>query len=252
MASLWHFSTTRSIFLHKVRHKQILATNHRLVHCTTTSASELTQSSATLRSHDKQGCPLVCTQKLTSNAFLVLSDSRSSLLSILKFIALAKSVAPLPTSILAEAFSSTHLATDIGFGYLHVSYTGQMSYRMSFCLHSLNRPFQSSDSTKATVTTSHHCCVKLDQAFAVWIASSPNVVRASTWVIFNICKTCHNYIYISKGETCMHARPLVSRDHLSIMTTWSCPNSACTIDSDLCKVTTSLLSPLFAAQRWSL
>lgn len=198
MASLWHFSTTRSIFLHKVRHKQILATNHRLVHCTTTSASELTQSSATLRSHDKQGCPLVCTQKLTSNAFLVLSDSRSSLLSILKFIALAKSVAPLPTSILAEAFSSTHLATDIGFGYLHVSYTGQMSY-LSVCLHSLNRPFQSSDSTKATVTASHHCCVKLDQAFAVWIASSPNVVRASTWVIFNIIDSLLDCIYTASA-----------------------------------------------------
>ena len=35
-------------------------------------------------------------------------------------------------------------------------------------------------------------------------------------------------------------RPLVSRDHLSIKTTWSCPNSACTIDYDLCKETTSL------------
>ena len=35
-------------------------------------------------------------------------------------------------------------------------------------------------------------------------------------------------------------RSLVFRDHLSIKTTWSCPKSACTIDFNLCKETTSL------------
>ena len=41
-------------------------------------------------------------------------------------------------------------------------------------------------------------------------------------------------------------RPPASRDHLSMETTWLCPNSAwCTIDIDLCKETTSLVRPLF-------
>ncbi len=38
-------------------------------------------------------------------------------------------------------------------------------------------------------------------------------------------------------------KPAVN-DHLSIKTTWSRPSSACTIDFDLCKETTSLLRPL--------
>ena len=43
-------------------------------------------------------------------------------------------------------------------------------------------------------------------------------------------------------RTVKPVRPPVSRDHLSIKTTWCVP---IVLDSDLCKETTSLLRPLF-------